>query len=1034
MKLLAGQARPFVQWVLNGSAFCILDMGTFSTLVLKELGLEQATFQSYLERFGFRPVLGHRNTWKHDRFHRDKPGLVRSIFEDAVAPSATDSPRSPSLLSVSPPPPPKPGSIPQYGPPRTQRAFLDHFPVSLMELLSDSLNATAIAWRSDGLAFTIIDKDAFCSWLLPNKVANLDFRRFISELPQWNFMSLEHQGAPLTWYHPFFRRDRPDLAYQIKAFDYRRSPRAQTGRLGRQESLATENFPATVRSLLSNSQFTHLLTWNSHGLSFTVKDKEGFEQEMCGEYSLGGLGYQAFERKLMEWGFNRIAQDEDFDVWHHTFFRRDRPDLSSRIRQGILNHRLSSVAGQIHGSGSVSTPISMRRTPSPNVEGMDDAYPQPPSTIGDADASHHHEYPLTFMQKLRAALDDESNKDVAHWDLDGIAVTLEFGKEKFQQEILGKVFGGLSYDMLAHELLSYGFDMISNDPGKSSRWQCELFQRRDAESEFDAGFFDVRAEEALGLEDHFPRPQRASDEEKDKDEKARSRRIRVVHPLAKALLQSSAGEPFPESIVRKKVLPPTTAKAFAEPGKGQGSSVSASKSKSFKRALSPPLPPPPPPDFLAKKKRKISAVSTPAQNSNPSKPLFISANLLSTGASSFNPRSEPVRKEYSPRSPRRAVGRKVITSPVAKSMVPKGIPRGITIRPSGKWQAQFYYEGKSRYAGVFDTVDEASIAYEVLRKELKLKQSNLDAKDHDALFDVARTKAIQDAKNMIATGKSPFPDKNVAATDSDANGDDARVEELKGEFVEVVEDNGSSVEAEASKRSHTTVCSSETSIDANPHVHVEVRQIESNQTQSFEPATTLYVARDSGTAFTVSDAPNAKSSRGSAESTERSIVVGGDWLAIFAAAAMYISDDVMTGSLFPNKPMVAPSRLSDWDPITISNKGLFMDNIVELYRAIDCRAKNVKDPKLRAINLPSTLPKTFFERFRRYGYKNENNSKNSPHVYKKTGYLHITPDAGKTQTIYDAIRAIGYKPKQRLELIDVASTLSKKNRSAQLSA
>lgn len=39
-----------------------------------------------------------------------------------------------------------------------------------------------------------------------------------------------------------------------------------------------------------------------------------------------------------------------------------------------------------------------------------------------------------------------------------------------------------------------------------------------------------------------------------------------------------------------------------------------------------------------------------------------------------------------------------------------------TVRPSGKWQVQIYYAGKSRYIGVFDSRLDAAVAYELVRE------------------------------------------------------------------------------------------------------------------------------------------------------------------------------------------------------------------------------------------------------------------------------------------------------------------------------
>ena len=79
------------------------------------------------------------------------------------------------------------------------------------------------------------------------------------------------------------------------------------------------------------------------------------------------------------------------------------------------------------------------------------------------------------------------------------------------------------------------------------------------------------------------------------------------------------------------------------------------------------------------------------------------------------------------------------------------IVRGITCRPSGKWQAQVYYNRKSRYLGVYDSKESAALAYEVAREVLRTDESwgtdlcahNVnDAKKTNEEIGIARRAAI----------------------------------------------------------------------------------------------------------------------------------------------------------------------------------------------------------------------------------------------------------------------------------------------------
>ena len=75
------------------------------------------------------------------------------------------------------------------------------------------------------------------------------------------------------------------------------------------------------------------------------------------------------------------------------------------------------------------------------------------------------------------------------------------------------------------------------------------------------------------------------------------------------------------------------------------------------------------------------------------------------------------------------------------------ILRGVTMRPSGKWQAQFYYAGQSRYIGVFQTREKAALAYEIVREKLKSdkpwEKGTMSMKEAEDQVNAARKAAFE---------------------------------------------------------------------------------------------------------------------------------------------------------------------------------------------------------------------------------------------------------------------------------------------------
>ena len=78
------------------------------------------------------------------------------------------------------------------------------------------------------------------------------------------------------------------------------------------------------------------------------------------------------------------------------------------------------------------------------------------------------------------------------------------------------------------------------------------------------------------------------------------------------------------------------------------------------------------------------------------------------------------------------------------------IMRGVTMRPSGKWQAQLYFAGKSRYIGVFDSREKAALAYEIAREKLKAgPKGESNPKMTENLVNLARKAAFDGVNEKL---------------------------------------------------------------------------------------------------------------------------------------------------------------------------------------------------------------------------------------------------------------------------------------------
>jgi hypothetical protein len=136
----------------------------------------------------------------------------------------------------------------------------------------------------------------------------------------------------------------------------------------------------------------------------------------------------------------------------------------------------------------------------------------------------------------------------------------------------------------------------------------------------------------------------------------------------------------------------------------------------------------------------------------------------SSGSKPLKKRASPKREKKSPSSSKKykmssppidakakaaaadLAAAKAGTSTESAAALAAAIMRGVTMRPSGKWQAQLYYAGKSRYIGVFDSREKAALAYEIAREHLKADPKetvNQDPDTTEAKVNQARKAAFE---------------------------------------------------------------------------------------------------------------------------------------------------------------------------------------------------------------------------------------------------------------------------------------------------
>lgn len=75
-------------------------------------------------------------------------------------------------------------------------------------------------------------------------------------------------------------------------------------------------FPDKLHLILSNPEFSDIISWLPHGRSWRILQQKPFEQQVIPLY-FRHTRYSSFARQVNGWGFRRVTQGSDYCSYYH---------------------------------------------------------------------------------------------------------------------------------------------------------------------------------------------------------------------------------------------------------------------------------------------------------------------------------------------------------------------------------------------------------------------------------------------------------------------------------------------------------------------------------------------------------------------------------------------------------------------------------------------------------------------------------------------------------------------------------------------
>lgn len=97
-------------------------------------------------------------------------------------------------------------------------------------------------------------------------------------------------------------------------------------------AIRLQKLPTKLSSILSNPEFSNIVTWMPHGRAWRILKPKLFISEVIPIY-FEHSNYNSFIKLVNSWGFRRMASGIDRGSYYHELFLRDMPHLHNRMRR-----------------------------------------------------------------------------------------------------------------------------------------------------------------------------------------------------------------------------------------------------------------------------------------------------------------------------------------------------------------------------------------------------------------------------------------------------------------------------------------------------------------------------------------------------------------------------------------------------------------------------------------------------------------------------------------------------------------------------